>query len=209
MSDIHYCDADGYFDTGDCPVCGDDGRRVLSASRRTQVSKFISGALRHFPDDAGLKLNDAGWTELESLLARTQAKYDGIDREAVIGIIRTDPKGRFEVDDGRVRAAYGHSVSVDLDSGGTPVPDTLYHGTAPDALPSIREAGLKPMSRQYVHLSGSVDAARAVGNRHAAEPVILRVDAAAMGDDGHTITKRGKRVYTTDHVPPAYLTEND
>ena len=209
MSDIHHCDAHGYFDTDDCPVCGDTGQRVLSASRRTQVSKFISGALRHFPDDAGLDLDDAGWTDLEALISRTQAKYDGIDREAIIGIIRTDPKGRFEVDAGRVRAAYGHSVSVDLESGGTPVPDTLYHGTAPEALSSIREDGLKPMSRQYVHLSESVDDAKAVGSRHAAAPVILRIDAAAMLDDGRTITKRGTSVYTTDRVPPRYLSEID
>ena len=209
MSDIHHCDAHGYFDTDGCPVCGDTGQRVLSASRRTQVSKFISGALRHFPDDAGLDLDDAGWTDLEALISRTQAKYDGIDREAVEGIIRTDPKGRFGVDEGRIRAAYGHSVAVDLDAGGTPVLDTLYHGTAPDALPSIREEGLKPMSRQYVHLSESISDAEEVGSRHAADPVILRVDAAAMDDDGHTITKRGESVYTTDRVPPAYLTETE
>ena len=209
MTDIYYCDDHGYFDTDDCPVCGDAGHRVLSASRRRQVSKFISGALRHFPDDAGLNLDDAGWTELESLISRTQAKYDGLDRKAIIGIIRTDPKVRFEVDDGRVRAAYGHSVAIDLDAGGTPVPDTLYHGTSPDALASIREEGLKPMSRQYVHLSESISDAKEVGSRHAADPVILRIDAAAMGDDGHTITKRGKSVYTTDHVPPSYLSELD
>ena len=207
MSDIYHCEAHGYFDADSCPVCDDDGRQILSGGRRRQVSKFISGALRHFPDDAGLTLDDTGWTEQDALVDRTRAKYDGIDREAVVGIIRTDPKGRFEVDDGRIRAAYGHSVSVDLDSGGTPVPDALYHGTAPDTLLSIREEGLKPMSRQCVHLSESVEDAQAVGERHAAEPVILEIDAAAMGDDDHTITKRGKSVYTTDRVPPEYLTE--
>ena len=206
MSDISYCDDHGYFDTATCPTCGAAGTHILDGSTRRQVSKFLSGALRHFPEDAGLDLDDGGWTTLDSVVDRTSEKY-GIDREAVIGIIRTDPKGRFEVDNGRIRAAYGHSVAVDLDSGGTPVPDTLYHGTSPDALPSIREEGLKPMSRQSVHLSESVDDAKEVGSRHAAEPVILRVDAAAMGDDGHTITKRGKSVYTTDRVPSAYLTE--
>ena len=207
MSDIFYCDNHGYFDTDDCPDCGDAGRRLLSANRRRQASKFISGALRHFPDDAGIDLGDSGWTELDALVDSVRSKYDGIDREAVIGIIRTDPKGRFEADGSRIRAAYGHSVSVDLDSGGTPVPDTLYHGTAPDALPSIREEGLKPMSRQFVHLSESVDDAADVGRRHTADPVILRIDAASMGEDDHTITKRGKSVYKTNRVPPTYLTE--
>lgn len=206
MSDIASCDDHGYFDTETCPTCGNSGIHVLDGSTRRQVSKFLSGALRHFPDDAGLNLNDAGWTALDSVVDRASGKY-GIDREAVIGIIQTDPKGRFEVDDDRVRAAYGHSVAVDLAAGGTPVPETLYHGTSPAALDSIRAEGLKPMNRQYVHLSDSVDSAEAVGSRHATDPVILRVNAAAMQAADHTITKRGRAVYTTEHVPPAYLTE--
>ena len=208
MSDIASCDDHGYFDAETCPTCDTSGTHILDGSTRRQVSKYLSGALRHFPDDAGLNLDDAGWTSLDTVVDRASEKY-GIDREAVIGIIRTDPKGRFEVDGNRVRAAYGHSVAVDLDSGGTPVPDTLYHGTSPDALASIREEGLNPMSRQYVHLSESVADAREVGSRHAADPVILQIDAAAMGDDDRTITKRGKRVYTTDHVPPRYISERD
>ena len=206
MSDITACDGHGYFDAETCPTCGATGTHVLDGSTRRQVSKFLSGALRHFPDDAGLALDEAGWTALDSVVDRASEKY-GIEREAVIGIIRTDPKGRFEVDDDRVRAAYGHSITVDLDAGGTPVPDTLYHGTSPDALASIRESGLKPMNRQYVHLSESVSDAHDVGSRHAADPVILRVDAAAMQADAHTITKRGRTVYTTAHVPPAYLSQ--
>ncbi|TQQ81480.1 RNA 2'-phosphotransferase [Halonotius roseus] len=208
MSNIACCDDHGYFDTAECPSCGAAGTHILDGSTRRQISKFLSGALRHFPEDAGLDLDEAGWTALDSVIDRASEKYN-IDREAVIGIIQTDPKGRFEVDNDRVRAAYGHSVDVDLESGGTPVPDTLYHGTAPDALDSIHESGLKPMNRQYVHLSESVDDAKEVGSRHATDPVILRVDAAAMGDDGRTITKRGKSVYTTDRVPPRYLSERD
>jgi len=208
MSDIFDCESHGYFDADECPTCGAAGTKILDHSTRTQISKFLSGALRHFPDDAGLELDDAGWTELETVVDRASDKYS-VDHEAIIGIIHTDPKGRFEVDDGRVRAAYGHSVAVDLDAGGTPVPDTLYHGTSPDALDSITREGLKPMGRQSVHLSESVDDADAVGSRHAADPVILVVDAAAMLADDHTITKRGNAVYTTEHVPPEYLAELD
>jgi len=208
MSDIFHCEAHGYFDATECPSCGATGTEILDSATRTRISKFLSGALRHFPDDAGLDLDAAGWTAIDSVVDRVGDKY-GVDREAVIGIIRTDPKGRFEVDRDRVRAAYGHSVAVDLDAGGTPVPDTLYHGTSPDALDSITREGLKPMSRQSVHLSDSVDDAKAVGSRHAADPVILEIDAGAMRADDHTITKRGRAVYTTDRVPPEYIVQID
>ena len=208
MSDIFHCETHGYFDATECPSCGATGTEILDSATRTRISKFLSGALRHFPDDAGLDLDAAGWTAIDSVVDRVGDKY-GVDREAVIGIIRTDPKGRFEVDRDRVRAAYGHSVAVDLDAGGTPVPDTLYHGTSPDALDSITREGLKPMSRQSVHLSDSVADAEAVGSRHAADPVILKIDAGAMRADDHTITKRGRAVYTTDRVPPEYIAQID
>ncbi len=45
-------------------------------------------------------------------------------------------------------------VDVSLEPTDAPVPDELYHGTAPGNLESIRSEGLRPMSRQHVHLSG-------------------------------------------------------
>ena len=209
MTEIRRCEHHGPFAGERCPYCETTGTHVLSTDRRTQVSKFLSGALRHFPDDTGLGLDAAGWTDFETLVDRTHAKYDWLPEGAVEAIVTTDPKGRFERDDGRIRAAYGHSVAVDLDATNTPVPDVLYHGTTPDALSAIHEEGLKPMSRQQVHLSGSVDAAREVGSRHAAEPVVLRVDAASMVEEDHEITKRGPSVYTTNHVPSRFLSQRE
>jgi len=205
MTEIRECDAHGYVAGDACPICSDDGAVVLGSDRRTRLSKFLSGALRHFPDDAGLELDGQGWTPYDELVDAAGGKYDWAGPDHVAAVIATDPKGRFERDVDRVRAAYGHSVDVDLDAEETPVPDELYHGTAPENLASILEEGLRPMSRQKVHLSGSIPEAREVGSRHAADPVVLAIDAAAMQDDGLRIVKRGKETYTTDRVPPEYL----
>ncbi|AEH36495.1 RNA 2'-phosphotransferase [Halopiger xanaduensis] len=211
---IRTCPTHGPFsaDGGDdCPACGERGSELLSSERRHRLSKFMSGALRHFPSDAGIDLDERGWAAYEDLVAAVERKYDWADERHVAEVIATDPKGRFERTSGndgernRVRAAYGHSVDVDLEPTAAPVPDELYHGTAPENLEPIREEGLKPMSRQQVHLSESREAARQVGQRHAADPVVLVVDAAAMLADGHRITKRGEETYTTDAVPPAHL----
>ncbi|MFC7141593.1 RNA 2'-phosphotransferase [Halosimplex aquaticum] len=218
MTTVRSCEDHGFFEGDACPVCEREGRAVLGAARRRRLSKYLSGALRHFPDDAGLALDDAGWTPFGDLVAAAERQYDWADRERVAAVVATDPNGRFErtgggVGDGgaesgddRVRAAYGHSVAVDLQSGDGPVPDTLYHGTAPRTRDAILAEGLKPMSRQLVHLSGGVDEARRVGERHADEPVVFAVDAAAMLADGHEITRRGRATYTTERVPPEYLT---
>jgi putative RNA 2'-phosphotransferase len=210
---IARCSAHGYHEGTTCPECGSESEDVLNGARRRRLSKFVSGALRHFPDDAGVELDQAGWTPFDALVAAVERTYDWAHHDHVEGVVATDPKGRFEVDETngsrRVRAAYGHSVDVDLAAGDGPVPDVLYHGTAPRNLEAIFEAGLKPMDRQQVHLSETVADARAVGARHAADPVVLEVDAAAMQADGHDVTKRGVGTYTTDRVPPAYLSRTN
>ncbi|MFB6223559.1 MAG: RNA 2'-phosphotransferase [Haloarcula sp.] len=213
---VRRCPDHGFFEGETCPVCNGAGTNVLDGARRRQLSKFVSGALRHFPDDAGIELDAAGWAEFDALRAAVERKYDWGDSEALAGVVATDPKGRFErtgVSDGpgaetdgdRIRATYGHSVDVSLDGTDDPIPETLYHGTAPRNVTSIRDAGLEPMTRQKVHLSESVDEAREVGRRHTGDPVVFVVDAAAMQADGRRIVKRGRATYTTDRVPPTYL----
>ncbi|QRV16531.1 RNA 2'-phosphotransferase [Haloterrigena salifodinae] len=234
---IRTCAAHGPYSSADgrCPVCDARSGVLLSGDRRRQLSKFISGALRHFPEDVGLELDERGWTDYEALTDAVEWKYDWAEPRHVPAVIAIDPKGRFErtgaggIDDGTgnglVRASYGHSVDVELESEAlyasdsrvgsaatheteptdAPVPDELYHGTAPANLASIREDGLRPMSRQQVHLSGSREAARRVGQRHANDPVVLVVDATAMLADDQCITKRGRETYTTDAVAPEYI----
>lgn len=209
MRAVRRCSDDGYFDRETCPVCGRSGESIVPADRRTQLSKFVSGALRHFPDDVGLELDAAGWTDRDTLVERTRDKYDWFEPEMIPAIVATDPKGRFELDEDRIRATYGHSVDVSLESADSPVPDTLYHGTAAKNVDAILEEGLRPMGRQLVHLSDSVAEARAVGERHAADPVVLRVDAAGLLADGWDVTKRGKHVYTVERVPPVFLTVHE
>lgn len=208
---IRTCRDHGAFAGDRCPVCGDEGRHLLSGDRRRRLSKFCSGALRHFPADVGLELDDRGWTEYADLVAAVEDRYDWAEPAHVADVIATDPKGRFERTGerteagGRVRAAYGHSVDVTLEPTDDPIPDVLYHGTAPENVASIRAEGLRPMSRRRVHLSGDPETARRVGRRHASDPVLLIVDAAGMLADGHRIDRRGEETYVTDRVPPAYV----
>lgn len=217
MSAIRRCPEHGSFDVNTCPVCGTTGALALGGDRRTRLSKFASGALRHFPDDAGLSLDERGWVAYETLVETVCARYSWAEPEHVDAVVATDPKERFEREGRRVRAAYGHSIDVDLraDDGehsgerGATIPDRLYHGTAPRNREAILREGLRPMERQEIHLSATPADARDVGRRHAADPIVLVVDARGLCADGRRITERGRGVYTADRVPPAYLAEYD
>jgi putative RNA 2'-phosphotransferase len=215
---IATCPDHGTYFEHACPVCGAAGDRVLSGARRTRLSKFLSGALRHFPDDVGLSLDASGWASYPAVVETVTGRYDWAGEREVDAVLATDPKGRFETAShgtGReVRAAYGHSVAVELDDGGEggadDIPDTLYHGTAPRALDAILAEGLRPMGRQTVHLSGSRETAREVGRRHAdGAPVVLSVDARALVDDGFDVRTRGTDTYTVARVPPRYLSRDE
>ena len=211
---VRRCPAHGFV-AGERCDCGRPGERVLDGVRRRQLSKFLSGLLRHFPEEYGVDLDEAGWADRETVERVVAGRYDWADAGAVAAVVATDPKGRFETRDGEIRAAYGHSVVVDPDaveSTADPaddVPDVLYHGTAPANVESILEEGLRPMGRQAVHLSPDVETAREVGRRHADEAAVLRIDARAMREDGHRIARRGPETFTAVRVPPAYIVRLD
>lgn len=202
---IYRCSDHGFQTAQHCSECDEQLPQVLSGSRRRQLSKFMSGALRHFPEDVGLTVDDYGWTPTSELIAAVGDNYDWADSQAVEAVVSQDPKGRFERRGEQIRAAYGHSVDVTIERGAVDVPDTLYHGTAPDNIPSIEADGLRSMNRQAVHLTDSEDEARTVGERHAGDPIVLRVSSKALQEEGLEISKDGKFIYTVDHVPPACI----
>lgn len=80
----------------------------------------------------------------------------------------------------------------------------LYHGTAAATLPLIWRDGLRPMSRQDVHLSADTETAARVGSRHG-RPVVLAVDAAGLAAEGGEFRLSANGVWLTDRVPPRWL----
>jgi putative RNA 2'-phosphotransferase len=96
----------------------------------------------------------------------------------------------------KIRANQGHSISIDLALEPQMPPDELYHGTATRFLTSIMESGIKPMSRQYVHLSRTAEIAETVGKRHG-KPVVLKINTKAMYEKGHTFYFPCARFKTT------------
>ncbi|MEM7777424.1 MAG: RNA 2'-phosphotransferase [Pseudomonadota bacterium] len=173
--------------------------------RRT--SKFLSYVLRHHPEAIGLELDNAGWTDVDDLIAKANAQGRRLDRDLIVAVVVGNDKQRFKLsqDGQRIRASQGHSRQVDLGLEPITPPELLYHGTAERFLDSILADGLVPRDRQHVHLSADVPTAIAVGQRHG-RPVVLRVAAGAMANDGHTFYRSDNGVWLTDRVPAERLT---
>lgn len=172
----------------------------------TRTSKFLSYVLRHNPGALDLQLDPGGWADVETLIERARNEGRSLNRSRLRHVIDAGHKTRFALsaDESKIRANYGHSIDVDLDLEPTPPPERLYHGTARHALPAIRDEGLRPQSRQYVHLSPTRDEASAVGQRHGS-PVVLPVRAPALHEAGYTLYRSTDTVWLTRHVPPSFL----
>ena len=174
---------------------------------RTADSKFLSYVLRHNPGSIGLTLDDAGWTGIETLLAAAAGHGRRLDSEALQRVIDAPGKQRFEIGNGLIRAAQGHSVRVDLGLEPERPPAVLYHGTVQKFLASIMAEGLKPGSRTHVHLSADPETAATVGARRG-RPVILSVDVVGMHSNGHEFCRAANGVWLTAHVPPTFISQD-
>ena len=84
-------------------------------------------------------------------------------------------------------------------------PAILYHGTAPAIVPTILRDGLKPMSRQYVHLSADMDTAYKVGKRRTPTPAILKVKAQHAHDAGISFYASHDEVWLADAIPGRHI----
>lgn len=175
----------------------------------TQASKTISYALRHKPEEFGLKLDSEGWVEVNSLISALAAHKPPltVSQETIERIIAESEKKRFEISGSRIRATYGHSVDAKIEFKETTPPAILYHGTSQRAFLKIKGGdGIKPMSRQYVHLSSDFNTAVAVGKRHDRTPVVLSVDSARMASDGFRFFHSANDgTWMCDNVPTKYI----
>ena len=172
-----------------------------------RISKFLSLILRHSPETIHLTIDKNGWANIDELISNAN-KYKKmyLSTELIKTIVETNDKQRFSIsDDGkRIRANQGHSIQIDLELECKTPPDILYHGTTDRFLDSILKDGLKPMSRQYVHLSQSEETALSVGKRHG-KPIILYIMAKTMYDEGYKFYLSENNVWLVDNVPAKYI----
>lgn len=170
-----------------------------------KIEKEISYALRHYPEQYCLDMDEAGWVQVEQLLNALEVKYGKLTETDILEIMRHSDKQRYELKDHKIRAYYGHSLPQKIKKEEHVPPQILYHGTAKRFLDSIMKDGLLPMNRQYVHLSADKETAIQVGSRHDKEPVILEILALKAYEDGVHFYLGNEKVWLADVIAPQYI----
>jgi putative RNA 2'-phosphotransferase len=206
------CRSHGYFRDEYCPVCGSQAKFLLNDRELDQLGRTMAGVLRHFPQRYGLEMDENGWVDLRDFITAIQIRnrrFRFVKPHHILGIIETDPKGRYQFRDGRIRATYGHSLDLDLDLPTENIPPVLFYPTPEEELPVLLELGIRPTDRKMVHLSATYDTALEAGRVRVKEPIILEIDAAAAREAGVVIKKAGKTVYITEEMPPEFVRQSE
>ena len=109
------CPQHGYFRDEKCPVCGQPGRFLMNDRELDHLGRVMTGILRHFPEKYGLSVDQRGWIPLPKLTQAISGRHRGyhwLRPHHLTAIAESDPKGRYEVRDDRIRATYGHTLEI-------------------------------------------------------------------------------------------------
>ncbi len=202
------CEEHGYYRGKSCPKCNKEGKFLMSENELNSLSRIIAGTLRHFPEKLGVMMDGKGWVDISDLInaiGTSRSGFKWLRPHHVEALVETDPRGRYQVDGGMVRATYGHTIDVNLNDLPLADIDIFYYPVTEEEADIIIEGGLHPIDRKKVHLSGSIKKAVEAGKVRTDEPLILKIDGKKAKDDGVKIYRAGKDVYITDMVDAKYI----
>ena len=172
-----------------------------------KISVKLSWMLRHCQSPLYIDLN-GGWADVSVIIRAMKERFPDFDRKVLEQIVAQDEKGRYSFDKTgtKIRANQGHSIpGVVIEMEAPEPPEFLWHGTAARFIDSIMKDGLKPMSRQFVHISPDYATAVKLGSRHG-KPVVLKIRAKDFINDGNELYRSSNGVWQARYVAPEYFT---
>ncbi len=173
--------------------------------KKTKVSKLMSYILRHNPGEYRLTLGEEGYIDLTEFINAINKKHPDVTWFEINGAVHNfKDKRRFEINGDKIRALHGHTVKSNIHYKPCQAPKTLLHGTTDKAWESIKNEGLKPMAREYVHLTDDPKMASDIGNRYKGNLVVLAVDTSKISGD---IYNSENGIFLTKQVPKDALTK--
>ena len=204
------CDEHGYYRADECPICHEKGKFLMNDRELNALSRIIAGALRHFPEKIGLLMDGHGYVEIVQLIesiGTSRSGFNWLRPTHIKALVETDPRERYQIDGGMIRAKYGHSINVDLSDLPVTDVDELYYPVTEEESDIVIESGIRPIDRKKVHLSTSIKKAIEAGRVRTDVPMILRIDGASARKDGVEIYQATEDVCVTDFIDSKYLSK--
>ena len=188
------------------------GKFLMNEREMSSLSRIIAGALRHFPDKLGLNMDGHGWVEISSLIdaiGTSRSGFNWLRLHHIKALVDTDPRGRYQIDGGMIRAKYGHSIDVELDDLPESDHDEFFYPVTEEESDIVIEGGIHPVDRKWVHLSNSLTKAIEAGKVRTELPMVLKVDGKHARKDGVKIYQASDDVSITDAIDSKYISKVD
>lgn len=204
---IRECEEHGYFRDKECPICGEEGKFIMSDFEVEKLGRRMAAVLRHGNGEPDM--DDQGFVDIRDIVSMVRGndrnRWKWLRPHHIEAMVDTDPKGRYQISGPDVRATYGHTIELDLNLSEEDVPDELYYPATDEEVEIILETGLMPTDRAMVHLSLTYDDAVTAGSVRSECPIILAIDVAACGEEGYPVGKAAKTVFLCERVPASCL----
>ena len=204
------CEEHGYYRGDTCPVCSKKGKFLMNDRELNSLSRIIAGALRHFPDKLRLGMDGHGWVEISQLMdaiGSSRSGFNWLRLHHIQALVATDPRSRYQIDGGMIRAKYGHSIDVNLDDLPITEVDELFYPVTEEEADIVLENGIHPIDRKKVHLSTTIEKAVEAGSVRSEHPLIIKVDGVKARENGIDIFQASHDVCVTDSVDAEYLSQ--
>jgi len=204
------CEEHGYYRGEACPICNKKGKFLMNEKELNSLSRILAGALRHFPEKFGLMMDGKGWVDILLLIEAIgigRSGFNWLKPHHIEALVFTDPRGRYQIDGGMIRATYGHTIDVNLDDLPLAEIDEYFYPVTEEEIDIILEGGLHPIDRKKVHLSGTIEKAIEAGNVRTDNPLILKIDGKKAKKAGLKIFQAGKDVFITDAIDAKFISK--
>ncbi len=179
--------------------------------KKKNISVYLCYLLRHHPEAVSLDMDRHGWVDTAQLIDHVNAagKYT-LTLPQLKQIAAEDEKGRyrFNEDCSRIKACQGHSIPwVQPELTESEPPELLYHGTTVSAWQKIQKSGfISRQKRHAVHMQAEPEKAWQSARRwRRQEPVVLKIAAGRMSQDGIRFGVSDNGVWCTEQVDVKYI----
>ena len=199
---IRECEEHGYFRDERCPYCGEEGKFIMSDYEVEKIGRTLAAILRH--GKFGLEMDQQGNVSLKDVMAKIRERnprMNWLRSRHIEALVETDPKGRYVISGGKIRATYGHTIPLDIKLDCENIPDELFYPATQEEAELLLESGIFPSDRAMVHLSLTYRDALRAGSVRTEDPVILVIDTGVCMELGSDIGKAARTVYLCRSVP--------
>ncbi len=199
---IRECEEHGHFRNDRCPCCGEKGRFIMSDYEVEKIGRTLAAVLRH--GKFGLEMDDQGNISLKKVMAKIREcnpRINWLRAKHIEALVDTDPKGRYAISGGKIRATYGHTISLDIRLDCENIPNKLFYPATCEEAEILLETGIFPTDRAMVHLSLTYRDAYRAGSARTDDPVILMIDTGVCIELGSDIGRVARTVYLCRSVP--------